>query len=87
MTVWVCEECTTAYGVDAPKCPHCGSHAYRENGDGVPKISKAQGASYPEDGPVESQEEAPQPLEDEEPTEAADSKKAAKKAASKQESE
>jgi hypothetical protein len=25
MALWECAECTTAYSVGAPKCPHCGS--------------------------------------------------------------
>ena len=29
MALWICEKCRTAYSVDAPACPHCGSSDYR----------------------------------------------------------
>lgn len=32
MAVWACAECTTAYAVGAPRCPHCGSENYTEDG-------------------------------------------------------
>ncbi len=34
MTLWVCEDCESAYSVGAPRCPTCGGVDYRENGDG-----------------------------------------------------
>lgn len=30
--LWICTHCTTAYSVEAPRCPHCGSTAYVEQG-------------------------------------------------------
>jgi len=30
--LWICQACTTAYSVDAPRCPQCGSTDYREQG-------------------------------------------------------
>lgn len=30
--LWICNDCTTAYSVDAPRCPHCGSTDYVEEG-------------------------------------------------------
>lgn len=35
MALWICDECTTAYAVDAPRCPHCGSTEYHP--DSVPR--------------------------------------------------
>lgn len=34
--LWHCKDCTTAYSVGAPRCPHCGSTDYTE--DAMPKI-------------------------------------------------
>lgn len=41
--LWVCAECSSAYSVGAPRCPHCSS-TERRDGD-VPKISQAGGAT------------------------------------------
>lgn len=30
--LWICQSCTTAYSVDAPACPQCGSVDYLEQG-------------------------------------------------------
>ena len=38
--LWICQGCTAAFSVGAPKCPHCGGTVFREQGD--------------EDGPVRS---------------------------------
>lgn len=32
MALLICKPCTTAYAVGAPKCPHCGSTEYAEQG-------------------------------------------------------
>lgn len=41
--LWNCSDCTTAYSVGAPCCPHCGSTNHTE--DSVPKITKSGGPS------------------------------------------
>lgn len=30
MSLWVCLDCTTAFSVGAPRCPHCGSERHAE---------------------------------------------------------
>lgn len=45
MALWVCEDCTTKYAVDAERCPHCGSEAHHEEGQEMPKITKHGGPS------------------------------------------
>lgn len=30
--LWICRACTTAFSVGAPKCPHCGSKKWCEQG-------------------------------------------------------
>jgi hypothetical protein len=68
VALWICEGCTTAYAVGAPRCPHCQSTDYREEGD-MPKISAHGGATNaaedePQaDGPVtdDTPEEEPSP--------------------------
>jgi RNA polymerase subunit RPABC4/transcription elongation factor Spt4 len=30
--LWICKDCTCGYSVGAPKCPHCGSKKYAEEG-------------------------------------------------------
>ena len=32
MAAWVCKGCRTVYSVDAPRCPHCGSKKWVEQG-------------------------------------------------------
>ncbi len=44
MSLWRCTECTTAYAVGLPSCPHCQSTS-REDG-AMPKITKAGGPSH-----------------------------------------
>lgn len=34
MSLLICDDCTTAYSVGAPKCPHCGSTYAYEQGAG-----------------------------------------------------
>lgn len=75
--LWICDECTTAYSPGAPKCPHCGATGHHDQGDEMPKITKARGATSggpSDDQPTEENVEAPA----EKPA-----KKAAKKAATK----
>lgn len=43
MAAWVCTECTTAYSVGAPCCPHCRATDYREQGADMPKITRLGG--------------------------------------------
>lgn len=38
---WTCSDCTTAYSVGAPRCPHCGSTNHTE--DPMGKITAAGG--------------------------------------------
>lgn len=60
MTLRVCMDCTTAFAVGAPRCPHCGSERSAEEGtaaalgvyargrveeDDMPKITRHGGAS------------------------------------------
>lgn len=45
MAAWVCVGCTTVYAVGAPRCPHCGSSEYVEQGAEMPKITRHEGAS------------------------------------------
>jgi hypothetical protein len=42
---WVCGECTTAYAVGLPACPHCGTESSFEEGS-VPKIHADRGPTY-----------------------------------------
>ncbi len=42
MSLWGCADCTTAYSVGAPACPHCGSTNVLKEGS-VPKISRLGG--------------------------------------------
>lgn len=60
--LWVCDDCTTAYSVGAPRCPHCGSEDFHEQGEPMPKITRARGASNaladPPAGDTEPAEEA-----------------------------
>ena len=57
---WVCLDCSTAYSVGAPLCPHCGSERHADEGsaaalgvqasarieeDDMPKITRHGGAS------------------------------------------
>lgn len=35
--LWICNACTTAYAVDAPCCPHCGSSDHRLSTDPAPE--------------------------------------------------
>lgn len=49
MSLWGCADCTTAYSVGAPACPHCGSTNVLKGGS-VPKISVHGG---PTDSSVE----------------------------------
>lgn len=44
MAGWVCAECLTLYSVGAPRCPHCGTTEYHEEGS-VPKITRQGGPS------------------------------------------
>jgi hypothetical protein len=44
MAGWVCAECLTLYSVGAPRCPHCGTTEWYEEGT-VPKISRDGGPS------------------------------------------
>ena len=30
--LWICQGCTAAYSVDAPRCPQCSSTEYLEEG-------------------------------------------------------
>lgn len=32
MSLWVCLDCTTAFAVGVPRCPHCGSERHAEEG-------------------------------------------------------
>jgi hypothetical protein len=41
----VCSGCTTKFAVGLPRCPHCGSTEYVEDGDPMAKISRHGGAS------------------------------------------
>lgn len=43
MAGWVCADCTTVYTVGAPRCPHCQSTAYAEQGEPMPKITRHGG--------------------------------------------
>ncbi|MFJ8784965.1 SAP domain-containing protein [Streptomyces sp. NPDC102476] len=46
MAAWVCVECTTTFSVGAPRCPHCGSTTYTEQGvEDMPKITVHGGPS------------------------------------------
>jgi len=63
VTLWVCLDCSTAFAVGAPLCPHCGSERHAEQGsaaalgvyasaaieeeDDMPKITRHGGASFP----------------------------------------
>lgn len=44
MTLRVCDECTTKYAPDAPRCPHCGHTESHEEGQ-MPKITVHGGPS------------------------------------------
>jgi hypothetical protein len=39
--LWICNGCETAYSVDAPCCPHCGSKEYRLSTDPEPELLDA----------------------------------------------
>jgi uncharacterized OB-fold protein len=59
--LWRCLTCGTRYAVGLPRCPHCRSEDYEE--DGVPKITSS-GVSFPEpQGPAAAPEPevAPEP--------------------------
>lgn len=43
--LWICNDCTTAYSVDAPRCPHCGATDHREQGAPMAKITVHGGPS------------------------------------------
>jgi len=45
MAAWVCTGCTTTYSVGAPRCPHCLSTDYIEEGADMPKITVHGGPS------------------------------------------
>ncbi len=42
MALSVCEDCTTLFTPDAPKCPHCGSKLFHEVGTPKPKRKAAK---------------------------------------------
>lgn len=35
MSLWVCLDCSTAFAVGAPLCPHCGSERHAEEGSAL----------------------------------------------------
>lgn len=46
MALWICRDCTAAYSVGAPKCPHCGStDRIEEDEQNMPKITVQGGPS------------------------------------------
>lgn len=53
--LWICQSCTTAYSVGAPRCPHCGCEEYEEN---MAKISVHGGATDKTLPVVETEPEA-----------------------------
>jgi len=59
MALWCCEDCSTCYSVDAPRCPYCSGTDHIEDGE-MPKIHKNRPDTYE---PVE------QPADDVEPVE------------------
>lgn len=79
--LWICDDCTTAYSVGAPRCPHCGSTAHHDQGDDtMAKITKSKGATQgaPDDSEPESA-----PDEEAAPAKKPAAKKAAKKTTTK----
>ncbi|KOV86066.1 hypothetical protein ADL02_19415 [Streptomyces sp. NRRL WC-3723] len=68
MSLWVCLDCTTAFAVGVPRCPHCGSERHAEEGsaaalgiqasvpveveDSMPKITRHGGATVAGDEPA-----------------------------------
>lgn len=55
MTLWVCDQCSTAYAVGLHRCPRCTGSSFHEEGQ-MPKISVTGGATnaaIPEPAPVE----------------------------------
>ena len=45
MALWTCTNCTAAYSVGAPQCPHCGATEHIEEGQDMPKITRHEGPS------------------------------------------
>lgn len=43
--LWKCDECTTLYAVDAPRCPHCGATSHAEVDSGGEPV----GPKFPPD--------------------------------------
>lgn len=73
MALNACTSCTTKFAVGLPKCPHCGSTEFVEDGDVMAKITRHGGASdntVPEPEAEAEAVEAPAP-ETEEPPAAA----------------
>lgn len=60
MAAWVCAGCTTTYSVGAPRCPHCGSTEYAEQGaEPMAKITVHEGPSIAGVTASWSEEDAP----------------------------
>lgn len=50
--LWKCDECTTLYAPDAPRCPHCGATGHTEvDSGGQPVGPKFETADAPADEP------------------------------------
>jgi hypothetical protein len=73
MALWRCQDCSTRYSVDAPRCPHCWGTDHTEDGE-MPKIHANRPPTYatepvepPADDVVEesvSVEPDPEPAEE-----------------------
>lgn len=64
MALNACTSCTTKFAVGLPKCPHCGSTDYVEDGDVMAKITRSGGASddtLPAPEPVDVPADSPAP--------------------------
>lgn len=70
MTTWVCTADGVAYAVGMAGCPRCGSTEYREDGTGMPKITRHGGPSVapraaapagPDSVPAADEKPAPAP--------------------------
>lgn len=53
--LWKCDECTTLYAPDAPRCPHCGATGHTEvDSGGQPVGPKVAADDVKEVAPVEA---------------------------------
>lgn len=65
--LWKCDECTTLYAPDAPRCPHCGATGHTEvdsGGQPVGPKAPAGNAKAPAEPPARAAKPGPKAAAD-----------------------